>query len=105
MTLPAYFADVVADMQRTSASIRRDFATHRATAGANREGVLATFLREHLPPAFSVESGLLIAKDGQFSNQADLLVIDAQHNSPLYSSSPQRLWLVESAYALIEVKT
>jgi hypothetical protein len=105
MTLPAYFADVVEDMKRASASIRRDFATHRLTAGVNREGVLATFLREHLPAVFGVESGLLIAQDGQFSNQADLIIVDIDHNAPLYSASPERLWLIEAVYALIEVKT
>jgi hypothetical protein len=37
--LPDYLADVGRDMAAKSAAIRRDFATHRLSAGENREDV------------------------------------------------------------------
>lgn len=103
--LPSYFADIAAEMQRKSQSIRRDFATHRPAAGHNREAILADFLREHLPLAFGVETGLIVSGSGQFSKQADLVITDALHNRALYPTSPEKVILVESVYALIEVNT
>jgi hypothetical protein len=76
MNLPQYFADVAAELQRKSQAIRRDFATHRGTAGDNRESLLANLLRSHLPGAFDVDAGLIASCDGQFSNEADLVVVD-----------------------------
>jgi hypothetical protein len=92
-------------MKAKSASIRRDFASHRLSAGENREDLVAAFLREHLPQRFGVGSGLVISGNGMFSNQADLLVTDAFNNSPLYGSSSNQLWAAEAIFSLIEVKT
>jgi hypothetical protein len=105
MVLPDYLADVAREMKAKSASIRRDFASHRLSAGENREDLVAAFLREHLPQRFGVGSGLVISGTGLFSNQADLLVTDAFNNSPLYASSSNQLWATEAVYSLIEVKT
>lgn len=105
MVLPDYLADVAKEMKAKSASIRRDFASHRPSAGGNREDLVSTFLREHLPLRFGVSSGLVISSNGLFSNQADLLVTDAFNNSPLYGSSSNQLWPAEAVYSMIEVKT
>ena len=105
VTLPAYLADVARELILRSASIRRDFASHRPSAGANREDLVEGFLRDHLPGRFGISTGLLISHDGLFSNQADLVVVDSLHNSPLHAGSRNKLWPVESVYALIEVKT
>ncbi len=103
--LASYLTDVAREMRATSASIRRDFAAHRPSAGDNREEVVEQFLRDHLPKRFGVSSGLVIATNGAFSNQADLVVVDEQHNAPLYASSRNKLWPVEAVAALVEVKT
>jgi hypothetical protein len=105
LVLPDYLADVAKEMRARSASIRRDFASHRLSAGENREDLVESFLREHLPQRFGVGSGLVISGAGMFSNQADVLITDAFNNSPLYGSSSNQLWPVESVYSLIEVKT
>lgn len=86
-------------------AIRRDFASHRPSAGDNREDLVAEFLVHHLPKKFGVSSGMVISHDGIFSNQADLIVVDEQNNSPLYATTRNKLWPVEAVYALIEVKT
>jgi hypothetical protein len=105
MVLPDYLADVAKEMKFKSAAIRRDFATHRLSAGENREDLVVRFLTDHLPRRFDVGSGMVISHDGVFSNQADLVVVDALNNSPLYGSSANKLWPVESVLALFEVKT
>lgn len=97
--------DIAEDMRHKSDAIRRDFARHRPSAGSNREDLVEQFLIEHLPNRFGVSTGLIISYDGKFSNQADLVVVDNQNNAPLYPQSRNKLWPVESVYALIEVKT
>jgi hypothetical protein len=92
-------------MRAKSASIRRDFASHRLSAGENREDLVADFLTHHLPRRFGVSTGMVISHDGVFSNQADLVVVDEQNNAPLYAATRNKLWPVEAVYALIEVKT
>lgn len=103
--LPDYLADVGRDMAAKSAAIRRDFATHRLSAGENREDVVARFLVDHLPKRFGVSSGLIFSHDGVFSNQADLVLVDDQNNAPLHSATRNKLWPIEAVYALVEVKT
>jgi hypothetical protein len=103
--LARYLADVAREMRATSASIRRGFATHRPSAGDNREEIVEQFLRDHLPRRFGVSSGLVIATNGAFSNQADLVVVDDHNNAPLYAASRNKLWPVEAVAALVEVKT
>lgn len=103
--LPDYFVDVANELRLRSDSIRRDFATHRPSAGRNREDLVARFLDDHLPKQFLVQSGLLISSTGYFSNQADLIIVDHLRNAPLHAASPEKLWPVEAAYAMFEVKT
>lgn len=105
MVLPDYMADVAKEMRAQSTSIRRDYAKHRPSAGDNREDLVARFLTEHLPQRFGISTGLVISHNGEFSNQADLVVVDALNNAPLYGTSRNKLWPIESVYALIEVKT
>ena len=105
MIFPDYFSDVAKEMRLRSKMIRRDFAIHRPSAGANREQLVKDFLVEHLPKRFIVDTGFLITPSGQFSKQADILVLDGLSNAPLHTSQPNRLWPAESAYALVEVKT
>lgn len=105
MSVRQYFADISEELQRRSDRVRFGFATHRLTAGENREGIVASFLRDYLPKNFGVDTGLILAKNGAFSQQADLLVVDQAYNAPLYPEEEKRLWLVEAVYSLIEVKT
>lgn len=105
MTFAEYMRDVVQEMSRKSAALRRDYAQHRPSAGVNREDLVANFLRSHLPDRFGVSTGLIISHDGIFSNEADLVVFDKPNNSPLYPDVQKKLWPVEALYALIEVKT
>lgn len=105
MSLPNYFADASKHLQHELERIRRFFASHKPTAGENREGLVAEFLKQHLPGRFAVSSGLVLSSEGQFSNQADVLITDGVFNAPLFQNQSQPLWLIEAVYALLEVKT
>lgn len=104
-TLPDYLADVATELGRNSRRIARDFAKHRPSAGTNREDLVAKFLESHLPERFGVSSGLIISPTGQFSKEADVLIVDRLNNAPLYRNARSKLWPVEAVYALVEVKT
>lgn len=105
LVLADYLTDVARDMRAKSAAIRRDFASHRPSAGDNREDLVESFLSQHLPKRFGVSTGMVISSEGVFSNQADLVVVDDQNNAPLYASTRSKLWPAEAVAAFIEVKT
>ncbi len=103
--LHEYFGHIAEELHRKSERVRVDFATHKPSAGHNREAIVGDFLRGYLPKACGVGTGLIVSKSGQFSNQADLVIVDHLYNAPLYGASPESIWLAESIFALIEVKT
>lgn len=105
MSVNKYFADIADELKKRSDRVRLGFSTHNLTAGENREGIVADFLREYLPKAFSIDTGLILSKSGEFSHQADIVVVDHTYNAPLFPSSTKHLWLIEAVYALFEVKT
>ncbi|WP_275288637.1 DUF6602 domain-containing protein [Halomonas elongata] len=103
--LHKYFEDISSELERKSQAVREYFRTHKPSAGANREGMVASFLEEYLPDKYAISSGLILSKDGDFSNQADIIVADRMSNAPLFGEDNEKIWLVESVYSLIEVKT
>jgi hypothetical protein len=105
MILPQYLSDVAREMRLKSAAIRRGFGSHRPSAGQNREDLVGEFLVQHLPRKFGVSTGIVISHEGEFSNQADLVVVDEQNNAPLYGGARNKLWPIEAVYALLEIKT
>lgn len=105
MSIHDYFADIAEELNRQSESIRKRFASHRPSAGKNREKIVADFLRAYLPKAYGIDTGLILASSGEFSNQADIVIFDATYAAPLFPDASEKLWLIESVYAMIEVKT
>jgi hypothetical protein len=103
--LHKYFQDISVELERKSKSVGDYFATHKPSAGSNREGMVASFLSEYLPKKYAISSGLILSKSGVFSKQADIIVADKMSNAPLFGESKEKIWLVESVYSLIEVKT
>src|SRR5689334_15370628 len=105
MPTPAdYFSFVAQDLKQKSNLIRQWYATHKPSAGANREEMLQKLLRDFLPHRYTVSSGIALSASGEFSNQADIFVSDGLSSKPLIDASVP-VWLIESIYALIEVKT
>lgn len=103
--LHKYFEDISSELERKSQSVREYFKTHKPSAGANREGMVASFLEDYLPNRYAISSGLILSKGGDFSNQADIIVADKMSNSPLFGENNEKIWLAEAVYSLIEVKT
>lgn len=103
--LKGYFDDLTADLNKESERVRRFFATHRPSAGTNREDLVAKLLSGHIVPNAGIETGLVLSSSGQFSNQSDILLVDRLSNTALHGHRPIPLWLAESVYAVIEVKT
>lgn len=103
--LKRYFDDLTEDLARESERIRAFFATHALSAGINREELVARLLRAHIIPSVGVEAGLILARNEEFSNQADVILVDRQSNGPLYGPRRIPIWLKEAVYGVIEVKT
>jgi hypothetical protein len=100
-----YFASISRELQHQSERVRESFKTHRPTVGANREALIEKLFEGHLPKAFGTGTGLISAREGILSNQADLVIYDQLFNTPFHSDLPQRIFVVESIYSLIEVKS
>ena len=62
-------------------------------------------LKSHILPTVGVETGLVLASSGEFSNQSDIILVDRQSNNALHGARPIPLWLMEAVYGVIEVKT
>lgn len=105
MSISNYFKNISQRLNNESGEIREFFSSHRPTAGANREDLVAQFLTQHLPKRYSVSNGLIFSSEGEFSNQADVLICDKMNNAPLFGDRKEPIWLVEAVYGLIEVKT
>lgn len=105
MFIHEYFAAISEELNRQSNSIRKLFASHRPSAGRNREKLIADFLRAYLPKAYGIDTGLILASTGEFSNQVDIVIFDDMYSAPLFPDASEKLWLIESVYAMIEVKT
>lgn len=105
MTIDQYFHSLSIEMNHQSERVRSCFSAHKPTSGTNREGIVASFLKANLPGAIGVESGLIVSRQGEFSNEADIVVYDHLHNSPLNTDMRSKLFIVESIWALFEIKT
>ncbi len=105
MSIPEYFKNISNRLNLDSEEIRRFFSTHRPSGGSNREGLVADFLSKHLPEKYDISHGLILSSDGEFSNQADILISDKLNNAPLFGDRVEPIWLVEAVYSLFEVKT
>jgi len=103
--LKGYFDDLTTDLTRESERIRRFFASHCPSAGSNREALVAKLLAGHILPCIGIEAGLVLSSSGEFSSQADILLVDRLSNAPLHGHRPIPLWLLEAIYGVIEVKT
>ena len=57
--LKTYFDDLSADLAREIERIREFFATHKPSAGTNREDLVAKLLKSHVLPTVGVETVVL----------------------------------------------
>lgn len=81
-----------------------ELVQHAGDRGENREKILASFLRDHLPRRFGVLKGEVVTRDGMHSHSADIVVYDALQTPVLYAESTAVI-PVEGVYGIIEVKS
>lgn len=105
MALLKYFSALVEELNRKSDNVRQMFSSHKPTAGDHRESSVAKLLTDHLPKRYEISSGLILSSEGEYSNQSDVIISDTLNNAPLFDHENNKIWLVESVYSVIEVKT
>ena len=104
MKTDTLFKHISETMKKESDQIREQY-DHKSSSGHNREEIVRNFLRRYLPERFGISTGTVISAKGERSNQCDIIIFDKQNSVSLYPAEhPNKLWPVESVYAVIEVK-
>ena len=102
VNLPDFFARV----EETLLARFREagFISHPGDKGDNREEILREFLQEHLPAKYGVLKGEIIARSGDHTHSADIIIHDAL-NAPVLFKGKTAVVPIESVYGIIEVKS
>ena len=78
---------------------------HGTTRGDLRQGLLQNFLEETLPPEYSTKDGFVFDIVGNESPQLDIILWDRRRGPTAAVTSARSYIPIESAYAVIEVKS
>jgi len=78
---------------------------HGLTNGELKEIFVSKVLSHFLPSQYDLGSGVIINKDGQQSNQTDIIVYDKRFLPPFIKEQHIGVYPVESVLATIEVKS
>ena len=108
-------ASDLSPFERTMASIAEkmhlDFThltsqfKHKGSRGQAREIVVQQFLNHYLPEFLGVGSGEIYSTDKRPSLQTDVVIYDRFHSPTLLRLDKLQVFLVESVYAVMEVKS
>lgn len=80
-------SDFVAnEAERLVVAFRQKLVSHSGEFGRAREEIVREFLRQQLPKRFAVSTGFVIDVHGSVSQQADIVVYDAQE-CPVFASA------------------
>lgn len=94
-----------AQLLRNEFEFIRESNPHSAEKGSEVEGILRTFLNQHMPKRFRAGSGFIIDNANGLSRQTDVIIYDAL-SSPLYRASEKtQIVPVDAVACVIEVKT
>jgi hypothetical protein len=74
---------------RMRLSLRSRLVPHPGERGMSRETILRTFLADHLPRKFVVDTGFVFDCTGRCSEQMDIIIADA-NNCPLFQDAGGR---------------
>jgi hypothetical protein len=103
MDIPTIFDQVAAqmraDLQRARAALK-----HPGLKGDSFEEIFRRFLRDYLPTALDISTGVLVDSSGAQSRQLDVIISDARQTPIFYKNQDTRVIPVECVYAVIEVK-
>jgi len=103
-TISSLLSDA-AKLLRSEFEFIRSSNPHAAEKGSEVEGILRTFLNQHMPQRYHAGSGFIIDNTNNISRQTDVIIYDAL-SSPLYRAS-ERAQIVpaDTVACVIEVKT
>jgi hypothetical protein len=104
MIVSEYLRRVSERLAAESHEIAQDYS-HPGVIGRSREDKVREFFEKHLPPAFKISRGFLVSPDNITSPETDLLIVDGLWTTPLHGDLDSPIWLLESTYASIEVKS
>ncbi len=105
MTIDQYFSEVSAQLRKQAKLLSDAFSSHHPSSGTNKERLISDFINNYVPKKFTVDTGIVMDRNGVLSNEADIVIADSINNAPLFPDGEKKLWPVESVYEVIEVKS
>lgn len=78
--------------------------THDGTRGDVAEYHFISILRQFLPSRYQVDSAIIIDRDGETSDQIDLVIYDRQYTPTLLDQRHHKYIPAEAVYTVFEVK-
>ncbi len=78
---------------------------HPSGVGDDREDAVRDYLREVLPPRFSVDRGKIFDSQGNLSREFDVIISESFDVSPAMTLAGRRIVPIESVYGVIEIKS
>ena len=100
-----YFKVISDKIRSDSQLIAEYFRTHPGENGRNKETILLNFLKTYLPRRYSTGTGFIASSEPVLSNQNDIVIYDSFWSSTLFPELASQIFLIESVYAIIEVKS
>ncbi len=84
---------------------RTAFYMHPTGVGDAREDLVRDYLREILPPRFSIDRGKIFDSQGNLSREFDVIISESFDISPAMTLANRRIVPIESVYGVIEIKS
>ena len=78
---------------------------HSGTKGTTSEDILRELLKQFLPRKYSIGSGIIYDRTGNYSKQVDLIIYDSFYHPNVYNQGTSPLFPVDIVYGAIEIKT
>ncbi len=90
---------------RSEVDLIKTLFLHQGVKGEGNETVLRDLLKRFIPKRYGVGTGVVIDRDGNQSNQCDIVIYDTFQYPSLLALTSVHLFPVDLVYAVIEVKT
>lgn len=90
---------------RMSRDLKEQLISHPGELGTEREEVLRSFLRLHLPKRFEVSTGFIFDSAGNLSKQLDIIVADSLVCPRFETAGGKRIYPCECVVAVGQVRS
>jgi len=104
MNLEEIFNEVSKQMKSNFVKAQKSLP-HSGLKGEANEETVRKFLRQYLPKALDITTGIIVDSDGNHSRQVDIIICDSVKTPIFYQSGDTRVIPIECVYAVIEVKS